>query len=322
MRLLKRTDAMLASLTAILLVPGLSVSRLAAQQVPQGVFAKRPVLKEYAMLAGAVPGCSNVQQETTSADAAAVPQQKVCKVPPTPHYVQYRAFIPADHLVVYPSPCFIGQAIASLIPPPTPFPVPMGSIMVLGDASSFSTHYRIKEYANLAISSTGPATELPVLKVPSVSYNFEFPSSPIAGLGADISSGDFNIPAMFFQCYHEQNTGSSSLTNINGTTSSTAANQASVTFSGSGTDPLFADPVAPIQFNLTVSINTATNQATITGSHTCFPSHEIVIGTQVVYQKNPVFVSWAVLSACLLTYPVVETQVNCTVPLDGVSKCP
>jgi len=89
--------------------------------------------------------------------------------------------------------------------------------------------------------------------------------------------------------------------------------------------PLFANPVYPIQYNLNVSINETTDPptATITGSHTCFPSHEIAIGNQVVYKYTPVGINFAVLSACLAAGTVgVEHTVNCSsIPLDGVSKC-
>jgi hypothetical protein len=338
---LKMTSIFLASLAAVLVVLGQCVSQMAAQQVPLHAADGLPVFKDHATVAGALVGCFPAQQETTKQQetpnatpcteettnglelqCAPSPYPRPfphCPPNPLPHFMQYRAFIPADHLVTA-VPCYLEQEQASLIPSinSVPFNVPLGLIMVLGDASSFSTHYRIKEHANLSFSGTGPGLETPVVAVPSVSYNFQYPSSPISG---NIGSGDFNPQALLI-CKHEQNTGSSSLANVGGTTSSTGANQASMTFCCSGTDPLFANPVEPIQCNLTVSINTATNQATTTGTRTCFPSHEIVIGTQVVYPKNPVGVNFGVLLTCLLTYPVVETTVNCTVTLDGVSKCP
>lgn len=236
----------------------------------------------------------------------------------TPHhyYVQYRAYIPADHLVTFLS-CYVGQEKAGFVPSVIPLVKPSGYIEVLGDTSPFSTQYRIKEYVTLSTSSSGPASEPSVTKVPSISYNFQIPSTQ-----GNITGDDFN-PNTLLQCIHEQNVGSSDLRFVGGTTSSTAANQASLTFSGSGTDPLFAHPVAPIQFNLTVSINAKTKTATITGSHTCFPSHEIGIGNQVVYNKNPAFVNFGYLSFCLVTAPFgSETTVNCTVQLDGVDKCP
>ena len=57
------------------------------------------------------------------------------------YYVQYRAYIPADHLVTF-VPCYFGQQKASVIPP---FPGDPQSwwIEVLGDASNFSTKYPI-----------------------------------------------------------------------------------------------------------------------------------------------------------------------------------
>jgi hypothetical protein len=168
----------------------------------------------------------------------------------------------------------------------------------------------------LIVSSTGPSTESGVVAVPSVSYNFEYPS-----VSGNVTSADFN-PGELLRCIHEQNTASASIAAEGGTTSSSGAYQAAVTFSGSASDPLFINPVAPIRYNLTVAINTQTNTATITGTHTCFPSHELVIGTQVVYNKNPAAVNFGVLSGCLILSTLTSTKVNCTVKLDGVSRCP
>ena len=161
-------------------------------------------------------------------------------------------------------------------------------------------------------------SEPPAATVPSISYNFQIPSTQ-----GNITQDDFNPEALLL-CYHEQSTGSARMTNLVGTTSSNAPNQASVTLCCAASDPLFANPVEPIQFNLTVSINSKTNEATITGSHTCFPSHEIVIGNQVVYNKQPSAVNFGILSKCLLggAMGLPQTQVNCIVPLDGVSTCP
>lgn len=237
---------------------------------------------------------------------------------PHHYYVQYRAYIPADHLVTS-VPCWRGQEIASIVPD-SPLQLWGGLIEVLGDASPFSTQYRIKEYVNLSTNSSGPASEPAVAKVPSVSYNFESFSTQ-----GNITEDDFTPPPLRHLCHLEQSTGSSNLTYVGGTASSTSANQASVTFSGSGTDPLFKKPVAPIQFNITVSINAKTNEATITGTHTCFPSHEIVVGNQVVYSKDPAAVTFYELSKCLIgpLFQVPQTTVNCPqpVPLDGVSRC-
>lgn len=157
-----------------------------------------------------------------------------------------------------------------------------------------------------------------VQKGQSVSYNFESPSSPI---NTNISQGDFN-PQALLRCWHEQATGQADMSGVTGSATSTAANQASVSFSGAASDPLFTNPVAPIQFNLNVAINASANTATITGSHTCFPAHQIMIGSQVVYDRKPSPVNFAELSYCLIGSPYTDTQVNCTVPLDGVSKCP
>jgi hypothetical protein len=313
MKEMKWTSTILAILVGVAFAFGQGMSKLTAQQFPLLAATELSPIKARAMVAGGLAGCDDVQQETASPD---VTSQLVCRVPPTPHYVQYRAFIPADHLVTA-VPCFIGQAQASPVPLVAGAPA-FGLIMIMGDASNFSTHYRIKEWANLMISTTGPGIEAPVVPVPSISYNFEWPS-----VHGNIASTDFN-PTRLLWCWHEQNTGSASLANVGGSTSSTAAYQASVTFCCSAADPLFANPVAPIQYNLKVVVNTQTNMATITGSHTCFPAHEIVIGTQVVYQKNPAVISFVELSRCLIGAQVglTETQVNCTVKLDGVSKCP
>jgi len=272
-----------------------------------------PVIDPAALAAGLPEGCSTSGQQPTTG-VPITPKQLVCKVPPKPHFVQYRSFIPEDNLVTT-VPCWRGQALASPIPP-TLTSLPWGLILVMGDASSFSTHYRIKQYADLITSTTGPATETGVVPVPSVSYNFQYPS-----VRPKITAADFN-PGQLLRCNHEQNTASASMANEHGSTSSSAANQASVNFNGSATDPLFINPVAPIRYNLTVAINTLTNTATITGSHTCFPSHEIVIGTQVVYKKDPIHVDFATLSACLILGSLTSTQVNCTVKLDGISRCP
>ncbi len=263
-------------------------------------------------MAGGLAGCPADTQETVNPELTG----QVCRLPPTPHYVQYRAFIPLDNLLTI-VPCYAGQPKANPLPP-IPGEAPLGLIKIMGDASNFSTHYRIKEYADLSISTTGPGLQVPVVPVPSRSYNFEWPS-----VYGNIKATDLNPPRLLI-CVLEQNTGIPSLANEAGTTSSTAANQASVTFCCSASDPLFSldplgvTPVQPIRYNLTVSVNAATNTATITGSHTCFPSHEIVIGTQVVYQKTPAILSFAYLSYCLVTSPLPDIHVNCTVKLDGV----
>ena len=211
-------------------------------------------------------------------------------------------------------PCYYGQKQASFFPP---FPGDPSNffIEVLGYESSLSTRYRINEYANITTSSSGPMSEPPTSTVKSVSYNFQIPST----LG-NISSSDLN-PEALLQCYHEQYTDSADMADLVGTTGSNAANQASVELCCAASDPLFANPVEPIQFDITVTINSKTNEATITGSHTCFPSHQIKIGNQVVYNKNPTFVSFFTLTTCLLGYPRIQTKVSCTVPLDGVHQC-
>ena len=245
------------------------------------------------------------------------------------YWVQYRAFIPADHLKTA-VPCYIGQRLASpefVIVNYVPILIPgKGWIMVLGDADNPSlpntTQFRIKQYANLAFSSTGPAPEGAVVPVMSTSYNFSSWNSPVNG--STISTGDFNGGNNTF-CDTEQATGHADMTDEVGTASSTGAYQASVNFCCAASDPLFASPVYPIQYNLNVSIDETTSPptATITGTHTCFPSHEIAIGTQVVYQKNPDYISFAWLSYCLISAGVglPETNVSCTVKLDGVSRC-
>jgi hypothetical protein len=247
----------------------------------------------------------------------------------SPYWVQYRAFIPADHLRTA-IPCYKGERIATpqfTLFGGVPVLVPgYGWITVLGDADNPSlpntTQFRIKEYTNLAFSGTGPASEGVVVPVQSTSYNFSTTKSPVNG--STISVGDFNggnTPT----CVTEQATGHAVMTNEVGTASSTAAYHASVNFCCSASDPLFA-PAFPITFNLNVSINESTSPptATITGTNTCFPSHEIVIGNQVVYRFTPAFVNFGVLTACLSAGAAgVPHTANCptAIPLDGVSVC-
>lgn len=311
----------LSAFSAVLFsVPGLNVLTSAAQQTPLMVASAMPSPNGHAMIGGGPGSCVDTEQEVAISSSTVVPTRS-CPVPPTPHFVQYRAFIPADNLVTT-VPCYLGQQQASPVPPYpyAPYNIPLGVITVLGDASSFATHFRIKQYAGLLISTSGPGVEPPIVPVPSLSYNFNYAS--LLPLGRNVVSTDFN-PTKLLRCIHEQSTASASIANEGGSTSSAGANQATVTFSGSAADPLFTNPVAPIQYKITVALNTQTNMATLTGSHTCFPSHEIAIGSQVVYQKNPTSVNFARLSYCLIGAMVglTETQVNCTVKLDGISKC-
>jgi hypothetical protein len=235
------------------------------------------------------------------------------------YYVQYRVYIPADHLVTT-VPCYQFQKRASPIPDLLfpPFNDPLGVVEVLGDASAFSTQFRIKEYVNVSTNGVVATAEPDLTKLPSTSYNFEVPST----IG-NIVSADFN-PNSLYLCFHEQSTGSANMNDVGGWAASGGANDVSVSFNGSASDPLFKNPVAPIQFDLTVTINAETNMASIVGNHTCFPSHEIVIGSQVVYRRDPAYVDFLELSYCLIAGMggLAETNVNCTVPLDGVSMCP
>ena len=304
---------------------GLSPSAVIAQQLPFLVATvELPAPAAIPTSAGLATNCDSSPSADPALAAGAM--QGSCPVI-TNFYVQYRAFIPADHLNTT-VPCYLGQQQASPIPSvnSVPYNVPLGFVGVLGDASSFATHFRIKEYALLAISAAGPMPQSAVIPVPSISDNFEIPSSPL--MGNTITSGDFNPPPLLLKCYHEQSTDSAILANEGGSANSTAANQATVSFTGSATDPLFTNPVAPIQYNLNVSIDTQTNMATITGSHTCFPSHEIEITRnnvpQILYRKNPSSINFAQLSYCLIgaMMGATETKVNCTVPLDGISTCP
>jgi hypothetical protein len=314
------TPASIASALAALISQNCNAPAYAkASGATVNFYPKGSTVINTASITGATGDPSLFSSSSFQSDGSA---QNSCFVPAPTYYVQYRAFIPADHLLTA-VPCYFEQAQASPVPDINvpPFNVPLGAIIVLGDASSFSTHFRIKQYTNLSFSPSGPGSESSVVPVPSVSYNFVYPH-----VKGNVTANDFN-PKTLLECiYPEQNTGSASMANEVGTASSTGANQASVNFCCSATDPLFKNPVAPIQYNLSVSINEATDppQATITGSHTCFPSHEIVIGKQVVYQRNPSPVNFAELSYCLIGAQVglTETKVSCTVPLDGVSKCP
>jgi hypothetical protein len=86
---------------------------------------------------GTVEACPAFVQEAAVNPSVTAHPQQACTVPPTPHYVQYRAYIPADHLITAVF-CYKGQALASPVPP-TLTSRPYGFIEVLGDHSSFST---------------------------------------------------------------------------------------------------------------------------------------------------------------------------------------
>jgi hypothetical protein len=57
-----------------------------------------------------------------------------------------------------------------------------------------------------------------------------------------------------------------------------------VTFRGSASDPniLGSSLLGPIQWNLVVTISSDQSTATIIGSHTCFPAHEVIINGRIV----------------------------------------
>jgi hypothetical protein len=131
--------------------------------------------------------------------------------------------------------CYAGRTVATPLPL-NPNSNPEGVIMVLGDSSSFSNHFRIAEYATLATWSGGAAVQPPIIPPGrSTSVNFSAPSSPINGVNAAISQGDFN-PQALYQCIREDSTDHANMSNVTETLGSAAANQAFVTFSGAASE--------------------------------------------------------------------------------------
>jgi hypothetical protein len=219
----------------------------------------------------------------------------------------------------------------------------------LGDASAFSpTKYRVQEIDDVSTDPTGAMLEPAPTPHPGKTVDFATTTSQYHVMGGGplpaISSNQYLEPNPLSmapnpgitvypwegQCNppYENQFAYANLSAVGGNASSTAANSVVTELAGIASDPLETQ-VGGISWDLTVSINTTSNTATINGWNTCYPAHQIRVNSILIfdYQPQPGQNTTSYLAACLVLsdagalnptlVPGAKFVSNCTVKLDG-----
>ena len=267
---------------------------------------------------------------TDGSPAAGAAAAVACRSSQSSRYygLAYRAYIPVDNLP--------GPTTCSLSP--------LYGLDYLGDTSAFSaTKYRLQETAIVSTSPSGFAFDQQPTPKAGKTVNFATTTAQYQLMGGgplpQITLSQFKEPNPFslapnpgssvYQweglCNppYENQFGYADLSNVGGTSSSTTANAAVTEFKGLASDPL-EPQIGGIAWDITVSINTSNNTATINGYNTCYPAHQIRFGSVLIYDSQPAQNTTLYLSGCLVgsgmfgsSNPGTKHVNGCQVLLDG-----
>lgn len=211
--------------------------------------------------------------------------------------VQYSSYIPVDH-ITGPTPCLAAY--------------PFGLKTYKGDA--FRGTYRTTE--SLLIIP-GAQKYGPVFARGGPTRNYQIPSSPANGSGANLSSAPIGDPwnGPYTGADEDERRNDCHLWNDKGESPSSEMRGVSVTFGkpvtqvnlyGAGADPLepsLAGQVG-IKWNLTISLDTAdaaNPKAWVSGgTATCYPAHIVKVNGTKVFEAPPSENNLAYLTRCLI----------------------
>ena len=238
-------------------------------------------------------------------DHSSYPQS--CPPPASDEYeVTYEAFIPQDHLASPVSSCaYAGKPGSPSLPRVISVPY-----LYEGDTpvvpNLFSEGFRIKQ-TYYVYPVAGYAYNYSI--VPGETFEFGY-RSPYNG--SYLSAADQDNKAN--DCYLFND---AAFTNTNNTLAGVTfgAESLSEAISGRINNPLESNTAYGIGWDLTISVkqtSSSTAQVGVSGSITCYPSHEVFVnGAPVAYYPAPQNPTSGFLLACLgggLTYPISGSQ--------------
>ncbi len=192
--------------------------------------------------------------------------------------VAYSAYIPVDH-VTGPSSCFIDIAGTAVAIP----------LIYHGDGG-YGT-YRVTESASFA-PATSTASNFYGMTGITKNYGYGSPKN-----GSTLSSGDEDGVAD--DCYLWNESGQADYSGL----TYSIDNNGELVYLGNSSNPL--EPgIAPIFWSITTSIDTSNPSqptATVSYEHTCYPAHQVKIGSTInpVYSYTPPSNDLLYITGCL-----------------------